>query len=75
MAVPSQQGVLLTPTSRRFTDATYAGRSGNMTSWQMMTTLARHWTAIESHIASRFVNRSASGHSVDRCIAAITEVG
>ncbi len=30
----------------------FAGRSGNMTSWQMMTTLARHWTAIENQIAS-----------------------
>jgi hypothetical protein len=30
----------------------FAGRSGNMTSWQMITTLARHWTAIENQIAS-----------------------
>jgi hypothetical protein len=30
----------------------FAGRSGNMTSWQMMTTLTRHWTAIENQIAS-----------------------
>jgi hypothetical protein len=26
----------------------FAGGSGNMTSWQMMTTLTRHWTAIET---------------------------
>ncbi|MGB8201253.1 MAG: hypothetical protein WCF33_16435 [Pseudonocardiaceae bacterium] len=30
----------------------FAGRSGNMTSWQMVTTLARHWTAIENQIVS-----------------------
>lgn len=28
----------------------FAGRSGNMTSWQMVTTLARHWAAIETQI-------------------------
>lgn len=30
----------------------FAGRSGNMTSWQMMTVLARHWTAIENQMAA-----------------------
>lgn len=29
----------------------FAGSSGNMTSWQMVTLLARHWTAIENQIA------------------------
>lgn len=29
-----------------------AGRSGNASSWQMMTILARHWTAIENQIAA-----------------------
>jgi hypothetical protein len=28
----------------------FAGGSGNMTSWQMATVLARHWTAIENQI-------------------------
>ena len=28
----------------------FAGRSGYMTSWQMATILARHWTAIENQI-------------------------
>jgi hypothetical protein len=30
----------------------FAGRSGNMTSWQMMSTLTRHWRAIEHQIAA-----------------------
>lgn len=30
----------------------FAGRSGNMTRWQMATILARHWTAIENQIAT-----------------------
>jgi hypothetical protein len=39
----------------------FAGRSGNTTTWQMMTTLARYWTAIENRIASQ--TRRALGGS------------
>lgn len=30
----------------------FAGRSGNMTSWHMMTLLTRHWAAIENQMDS-----------------------